>query len=71
MIAWGGIHNFEEWDPEIMEDRRKNDILGLGVGLAAGGYESNAELTEHFERLPECQSKFVDTLTGDALIMAA
>jgi 3-oxosteroid 1-dehydrogenase len=121
MIAWGGIHNFEEWDPEIMEERRNNDILGLGVGLAAGfikalmtrgvpmrvnsaadalvidegrvvglelvdgrriqakkgvvlaagGYESNAELTEYFEGLPECQSKYVDTLTGDALIMAA
>jgi 3-oxosteroid 1-dehydrogenase len=42
-----------------------------GVMLAAGGYESNAELTHFFEGLPECQSKYVDTLTGDAMIMAS
>ena len=42
-----------------------------GVMLAAGGYESNPELTHFFEGLPECQSKYVDTLTGDAMIMAS
>jgi 3-oxosteroid 1-dehydrogenase len=121
MIAWGGIHNFANWEPALMEDRGRNDILGLGVGLAAGfikalakrqvpmwvssageklvvdsgrvigielvdgkrlrarkgvmlsagGYESNAELTEFYEGLPECQSKYIDTLTGDAMIMAS
>jgi 3-oxosteroid 1-dehydrogenase len=121
MIAWGGIHNFDKWDPALMEERRQKDVLGLGVGLAAGfikaladrnvpmqvssageklivengrvvgvalvdgrrmrahkgvmlaagGYESNEELTEYFEGLPECQSKYIDTLTGDAMIMAA
>jgi 3-oxosteroid 1-dehydrogenase len=121
MIAWGGIHNFADWDPVVMEERRKKDVLGLGVALAAGfikalgerqvpmrvsspgeklvvedgrvigleladgrrlratkgvmlaagGYESNPELTEFYEGLPECQSKYIDTLTGDAMIMAS
>jgi 3-oxosteroid 1-dehydrogenase len=121
MIAWGGIHNFADWDPAVMRDRAEQDMLGLGVGLAAGfikalaerkvpmwaesagdrlvvdngrvigieladgrrirahkgvmlaagGYESNPELTEFYEGLPECQSKYIDTLTGDAMIMAS
>jgi 3-oxosteroid 1-dehydrogenase len=121
MIAWGGIHNFAQWDPALMRKRKEDDILGLGAGLAAGfikaladrnvpmqvsspgerlvvdndravgieladgkrlrakkgvmlaagGYESNAELTEFYEGLPECQSKYIDTLTGDAMIMAS
>ncbi len=121
LIAWGGIHNFANWDAAVMKDREKKDILGLGVALAAGfikaaadrgvpmwvsspgeklvveegrvigieladgrrlkankgvmlaagGYESNAELTEFYEGLPECQSKYIDTLTGDAMIMAS
>jgi 3-oxosteroid 1-dehydrogenase len=121
MIAWGGIHNFADWDSALMEQRRRDDVLGLGVGLAAGfikaladrkvpmqissagerlvvdngrvvgielvdgrrvrankgvmlaagGYESNAELTAFYEGLPECQSKYIDTLTGDAMIMAS
>ncbi len=121
MVSWGGMHNFMSWDAEVMETRRKNDTLGLGVGLAAGfikaladrkvpmrvssaaenlvieddqvvglelvdgrrlrakkgvmlaagGYESNAELTAFYEGRPECQSKYINTLTGDALIMAS
>lgn len=42
----------------------------LGVMLEAGGYESNEELTRNFEGLPGCESKYLDTLTGDAMIMA-
>ena len=121
MIEWGGINNFAEWDAALMAERARGDILGLGVGLAAGfikaladrrvpmlvnkpgerlvveggrviglktadgqklrsrkgvmlaagGYESSPELTEFYEGLPECQSKYIDTLTGDAMIMAA
>jgi 3-oxosteroid 1-dehydrogenase len=54
---------------ELFDGRRIR--ANKGVVLAAGGYESNAELTEFYEGLPECQSKYVDTLTGDALIMAS
>jgi 3-oxosteroid 1-dehydrogenase len=121
LVAWGGMHNFANWDPAVMKEREARDIRGLGVGLAsgfvkelakrqvamwvnspgeklilegdrvigvelsdgrrlrahkgvvlaAGGYESNDELTMNFEGLPNCESKYVDTLTGDAMIMAA
>jgi 3-oxosteroid 1-dehydrogenase len=120
LVAWGGIHNFAAWDAEIMQQRERDDVRGLGVGLicgfvkalaernvtmqtdaaveqlivkdhrvvgvrlrnghkimarrgvvlAAGGYESNDELTRNFEGLPGCESKYLDTLTGDAMIMA-
>ncbi len=120
LVAWGGMHNFDNWDRRVMQEREQRDIRGLGVGLAsgfvkelakrgiemlvcsagdklimdgdrvvgaqladgrrfrarkgvvlaAGGYESNDELTMNFEGLPNCESKYVDTLTGDAMIMA-
>lgn len=41
-----------------------------GVVLAAGGYESNAELVGRFEALPGWQSMFPESLRGDALVMA-
>ena len=120
LVAWGGMHNFANWDAAIVKERERQDILGLGVGLAAGfvkelakrrvemqvnsggeklivddervigleltdgrrlrarkgvvlaagGYELNDELTLNFEGLPNCESKYVNTLTGDAMIMA-
>lgn len=53
---------------ELLDGRRLR--ARKGVVLAAGGYESNDELTMNFEGLPNCESKYVDTLTGDAMIMA-
>jgi 3-oxosteroid 1-dehydrogenase len=42
-----------------------------GVVLATGGYESNPDLVEQYEGLPEWGSVFPKTLTGDGLVMAA
>jgi 3-oxosteroid 1-dehydrogenase len=39
------------------------------VILSTGGYESNPALIKTYEELPEWQSMFPDTVTGDALIM--
>src|SRR6185295_10559149 len=43
MIAWGGIHNFADWDAAVMEERRRKDVLGLGVSLAAGFIKALAD----------------------------
>lgn len=42
-----------------------------GVILAAGGYESNAELMKHFDWLPGYTSMFPETRDGDGLLMGA
>lgn len=34
-IAWGGHGNYGNWDPAVMEERRRRDVLGCGAGLAA------------------------------------
>jgi 3-oxosteroid 1-dehydrogenase len=39
------------------------------VILSSGGYESNPDLIKTYEELPEWQSMFPDTVTGDSLIM--
>ncbi len=41
------------------------------VILAAGGYEGNPALIETYEDLRDLRNMFPDTITGDALIMAA
>ncbi|MEX0407274.1 FAD-dependent oxidoreductase [Aquibium sp. LZ166] len=35
LVGWGGIHSFSSWDRDTMENRKKEDFLGLGVGLVA------------------------------------
>jgi len=36
MLAWGGMNNMGKWDQALMEERRRKDIRGLGVGLVTG-----------------------------------
>jgi 3-oxosteroid 1-dehydrogenase len=32
-IAWGGINNFSRWDPDLVRERRRQDMRGKGLGL--------------------------------------
>lgn len=36
LVSWGGMHTAADWDPAIMEDRRRRDVRGLGVGMVSG-----------------------------------
>ena len=36
LVSWGGMHTSAGWDPAIMDDRRKRDVRGLGVGMVSG-----------------------------------
>src|SRR5262249_38596487 len=31
--AWGGINRYSAWDPDLVRDRRGQDVRGKGVGL--------------------------------------
>ncbi len=33
LVSWGGMNDFSSWDSRLMEERRRNDVRGLGVGL--------------------------------------
>ncbi len=35
IIRWGGRGNSKNWDPEVIADRKRRDVRGLGVGLVA------------------------------------
>ena len=35
LVAWGGMHSAAGWDAAVMEDRRRRDVRGLGVGLVS------------------------------------
>jgi 3-oxosteroid 1-dehydrogenase len=32
-IAWGGINSFSGWDPDLVRERRRQDMCGKGLGL--------------------------------------
>jgi 3-oxosteroid 1-dehydrogenase len=32
-VAWGGINSFSCWDPELVRERRRQDLRGKGLGL--------------------------------------
>ena len=32
-VSWGGINTFSSWDKKLIEERRRNDVCGMGVGL--------------------------------------
>jgi 3-oxosteroid 1-dehydrogenase len=32
-IAWGGINSFSHWDPDIVRERKRQDMRGKGLGL--------------------------------------
>jgi len=46
-------------------------LAKMGVVLATGGYESNPEMVETFEGLPDWVSMMPSSVTGDGLKMAA
>lgn len=33
-VAWGGINSFSGWDPDLVHERRRQDMRGKGFGLA-------------------------------------
>ncbi len=32
-IAWGGINSFSRWDPDLVRERKRQDMRGKGLGL--------------------------------------
>jgi 3-oxosteroid 1-dehydrogenase len=32
-VAWGGVNNFSRWDPDLVRQRRQQDMRGKGLGL--------------------------------------
>lgn len=34
-VTWGGVGNVSNWDAQLMESRRREDLLGMGTGLVA------------------------------------
>ena len=67
LVAWGGIHNFANWDPVVTKDREQQDIRGLGVGLASGFVK---ELAKRQVEMLVCSAGEKLIVEGDRVIGA-
>jgi 3-oxosteroid 1-dehydrogenase len=53
IVHWGGLGNMKNWDQELMAQRGKDDMRGLGAGLVAHSLRARERRASPFAcRLP-------------------